>query len=60
VTRAEHKRALLRDIAAIISKDDDLMPSEIDDESRDGKAWQAARDELVDEFERRANGRERK
>jgi hypothetical protein len=54
VTRAQHKRNILRDLAAILGKDDDLMPNEIDDESRDGKAWQAARDELVEEFERRA------
>ncbi len=54
MTRSEHKRALLRDLAAIIHKDDDLMPEEVDIDGLDGKRWAAARDELVVEFERRA------
>lgn len=54
MTRHQHKKNLLRDIAAIIGKDDDLMPSEFEDDNRDGKSWQAARDELVEEFEKRA------
>ena len=57
MTRAEHKRSILRDLAAIIDKDDELMPIEIDADGRDGKSWQAARDELVEEFERRANSK---
>jgi hypothetical protein len=53
-TKAHHKAALLRDLATIIGKDDDLMPSEIEDTSPDGQRWIAGRDELVAEFERRA------
>lgn len=59
MTKAQHKRNLFRDLASIIGKDDDLMPAEFDDDSRDGKSWQAARDELVEEFERRAAGKEK-
>ena len=55
--RAQHKRNILRDLATILDKDDDLMHDEIDPDGRDGKAWQAARDELVEEFERRAVGK---
>ena len=55
-TRRQIKKMLLRDIAALISKDDDLMPPEFDEEGcdRNGRAWQHVRDELVAEFERRS------
>jgi hypothetical protein len=54
VTRAEHKRDILLALAMILGKDDDLMPDEIDPDSSDCKRWEAARDELVMEFERRS------
>lgn len=54
MTRAEHKRQILRDLATILDKDDDLMLDETDPDGADGKRWQSARDELVAEFDRRA------
>jgi hypothetical protein len=57
MTRDEHKRQILRDLATILAKDDDLMLEEIDPNGREARSWQAARDELVAEFERRAGMR---
>lgn len=54
MTRADHKRSILLALSMIIGKDDDLMPDEIDPDSAEGRRWQAARDELVAEFDRRA------
>ena len=54
VTRIEHKKDILAVLVSILSKDDDLMPDDIDPDGDDGKRWQAARDELVEEFDRRA------
>ena len=54
MTRAEHKRQILRDIATILEKDNDLMPDEIDPDGSDAGRWEAARDELAAEFFRRA------
>ena len=54
MTRAEHKRQILRDIATILEKDNDLMPDEIDPDSPEAKRWEAARDALSAEFFRRA------
>ena len=39
MTQQEIKRALFRDVATVIGKDDDLMPIEFDDDSREAKAW---------------------
>ena len=55
MTRADHKRGILRALSMIILEDDDLMPDEIDPDGPEGKRWQAARDELVAEFDRRAD-----
>lgn len=57
VTKRRAKRALLRDLAAILNKDDDLIPNEYDDEGPEYNAYDDARNELIDEFERRAEGR---
>lgn len=38
----------------IITKDDDLMPDDLDLEGPDYKAWDAARNELAKEFSRRS------
>lgn len=54
MTKAQHGKDLLAVLALILLKDDDLMHDEIDPDGDDAKRWQAARDELVDEFERRA------
>lgn len=54
MTCAEHKRQILRDIATILEKDNDLMPDEIDPDSPEAKRWEAARDALSAEFFRRA------
>ena len=54
MTRADHKRAILLALSMLLGKDDDLMPDEIDPDGPEGSRWQAARDELVAEFDRRA------
>lgn len=54
--RADAKRDLLKVLAVILSKDDDLFPDdlELDVESKPYQKWDAARNDLVEEFERRA------
>ncbi len=52
--KADHKRCILRDLAVILGKDDDLMRDEIDPCGRDAGSWRAAKDELIAEFERRS------
>lgn len=47
-----HKRAILRDLAVILEKDDDLAPEPMPDEEY--AQWAQARDELVREFEARS------
>lgn len=55
MTKSEHKRALLRDLAVIIHINDDLCPEEFfGDDDPEYKKWDEARNELVEEFERRA------
>ncbi len=54
MTKREAKRRLLADIALILVKDDDLFPSDVHDGSADYRAYDAAREELAAEFERRA------
>jgi hypothetical protein len=50
----EAKRRLLLDIATILEGDDDLFPEDLVDESKAYKAWDKARNDLVDEFMKRA------
>ena len=52
-SRDEHKRRLLQALAVILSKDDDLRRDEDPLEGPDYERWDAARNELVVEFERR-------
>lgn len=54
MTKERAKKALLRDIATIIDKDDDLFPNEILDGTKAYQAFVDARNELVLEFERRS------
>ena len=51
---ADIKKQLYLDVACILEKDDDLMPSEFDDDSREAKAWIKARDNLTKELRRRS------
>jgi len=52
MTKPEHKKDILAVLVGILSKDDDLMPDDI--APADGLRWRSARDELVEEFDRRA------
>lgn len=54
MTSAECKRALLRDLAQILSKDDDLIPDAVGDDGPEYQAWDDARNSLVREFQLRA------
>lgn len=53
MTKREAKRSLLRDLATILGKDQDLIPHDLPDPSRERSAFEAAYAELVAEFERR-------
>jgi 3-methyladenine DNA glycosylase AlkD len=53
MTAIQIRKQLLRDLASVLTKDDDLMPSEFADDSREAKAWIKARDDLASELERR-------
>jgi hypothetical protein len=54
MTRSEWKRDLLGALAAVLEKDDDFCPDHVDPDSKDCERWGKARDELVEEFRRRA------
>lgn len=54
MTRSQHKKDILAVLVSFLSKDDDLMPDDIDPDGDDGRRWRAARDELIEEFDRRA------
>lgn len=54
LTKSEHKRDLLRDLAVIISINDDLCPEELNDSGPEYEKWNQARNELVKEFEERS------
>ena len=51
-----HKKRLLQALAVILSKDDDFRHDEDPLEGPDYERWDAARNELVEEFERRGAG----
>lgn len=53
MTKTEVKKRFYADVADILQKDDDLMPDYAED-SQEYKAWQEARNALVDELERRS------
>lgn len=56
MNKPDAKKQLLRDIATIISLNDDLMTdTPFDDDGRKSDQWREARDELVKEFERRGS-----
>lgn len=55
-SRDEHKRRLLQALAVILSKDDDLRHDEDSLEGPDYERWDAAHNELVEEFDRRGRG----
>lgn len=57
MTKREAKRQWLRALEMPITKDDDLMPDELDLDGPDYKAWDSARNELAAEFYRRAKDR---
>jgi len=48
------KKHLLQHLSVILSGNDDLFPEEIIDPSLEYDRWNQARDELVDEFDRRS------
>ena len=52
--RTTIKKNFLRDVADILSMNEDLMPSEFEDETPDGRRWQEVRDEFVRELKRRS------
>ena len=52
MTIDEVRRAFLRDVADILSKDDDLCPH--DEMTQDGQRWQKVRDRFVAELQRRS------
>lgn len=54
MTKRQAKRHWLLALEMIITKDDDLMPDELDLDGPDYKAWDAARNELAREFARRS------
>ena len=55
MTKQQAKKCLLRDLATILNKDDDLVPDDVDlDNPREYGPWRAALDELIEEFERRS------
>lgn len=54
MTKAQHKRQILREIADHLAGNDDWADDSMSD--ADHTRWSAARDELVEEWERR--GRE--
>jgi hypothetical protein len=54
VTKSEAKRRLLAHLRLILSHSDDLFPEETLNSEREYRPWRDARDELVDEFARRA------
>lgn len=57
-SRETHKKRLLQALATVLAKDDDFRRDEDSLEGPDYERWDAARNELVAEFERR--GEERK
>lgn len=52
--KASHKRQILQDLSTILFGNDDLAPDEVGYEGPDYDRWSAARNELVNEFERRS------
>ncbi len=59
MTRVERaKKALLRDVATILERDDELCQSD-DEEGPEYEAFIEARRQLVEEFERRSKERGR-
>jgi hypothetical protein len=52
--RITMKKNFFRDVADILSMNDDLMPSEFDDGSPDADRWHGIRDEFVAELNKRA------
>lgn len=57
MTKKEAKRQWLQALEMIITKDDDLMPDDLDLDGPEYKAWDRARNELADEFRRRSGER---
>lgn len=56
MTKRRAKRELLQALSDLLDKDDDLIPDEVADEGREYDTWDAARNELSEEFRRRAAG----
>jgi len=56
VTKQQAKKELLYALADLLEKDDDLIPGDVDPESREYDTWDAARSELSIELRRRSGG----
>lgn len=54
-SKDNHKKRLLQALAVVLSKDDDFRRDD-NLEGPDYERWNAARNELVEEFERRGAG----
>lgn len=46
------KKELRQSLVVLLQKDDDLIPDEVDPDSREYKSWDAARNELIKELSR--------
>jgi hypothetical protein len=56
LTKTKAKKELLYALADLLDKDDDLIPDDVDAESREYDSWDSARTELSRELRRRAAG----
>lgn len=57
MTKAQAKKDLLRVILIDLTYSDDMIPHDLPDPSPERRAYERARDELVEEFERRVGER---
>lgn len=55
MTKEKAKKRLLHDLSTLLFSNDDLLP-DVDEETQEYKAFDAARNELVAEFDRRSAG----
>lgn len=56
VSKDNHKKRLFQALAVVFSKDDDFRRDEDLSEGPDYECWDAARNELFEEFERHGAG----